>query len=91
MIIQRDTKMQPYIEWEQAPGGSKRAWVRHSTDPTKDWAKTGRYINVARIDDLGEGPSGNSTDFPIFCDLPDEQVLEAFVAAVCGITGCKLP
>ena len=90
MNIQRDGKEQPYVEWEQAPGGAKRAWVRHA-DRATDWAETGRYINVVRIEGLGTGPAGQSTDFPIFNDLPDEQVLIAFVSAVCGITGCPIP
>jgi hypothetical protein len=90
MIIQRDTKGQPFVEWEQAPGGYKRAWIQRKTDPATDWAGTGRYLNVVRIESLGQGPAGNATDFPIFCDLPDEQILEAFVISVCAITGCRL-
>lgn len=38
MNIQRDNKGQPFIEWEQAPGGYKRAWIQRKTDPEKDWA-----------------------------------------------------
>jgi hypothetical protein len=90
MNIQRDTKGQPFVEWEQASGGCKRAWIQHKTDPATDWARTGRYLNVVRIESLGQGPAGNATDFPIFCDLPDEQLLEAFVVSVCAITGCTL-
>jgi hypothetical protein len=91
--ILTDTKDQPYIEWPQAkhPAGYKRAWIQRKTDPTKDWAGTGRYLNVVRIDSSRPGSGGNPTDFPIFSGLPDEQVLEAFVAAVCAVTGCKLP
>ena len=93
MNIRRDTKDQPFIEWEQAPGGYKRAWIQRKTDPEKDWANTpdGRYLNVVRIERLGGGPAGNATDFPIFYNLPDEQILEAFVASVSAITGCRLP
>ncbi len=93
MNIQRDTKDQPFIEWEQAPGGYKRAWIQRKTDPEKDWANTpdGRNLNVVRIERLGGGPAGNATDFPIFSNLPDEQILEAFVASVSAITGCRLP
>ncbi len=93
MKIQRDSKGQPFIEWEQAPGGFKRAWVQRKNDPDKDWAaaRDGRYLNVVRIESLGAGPAGNATDFPIFSELPDEQILEAFVSAVCAITGCPLP
>jgi len=92
MNIQRDTKGQPYIEWEQAPGGFKRAWIQRKTDPEKDWAaaRDGRYLNVVRIEARGSGPAGNATDFPVFSDLSDEQILEAFVSAVCAITGCRL-
>jgi hypothetical protein len=90
--IQRDTKGQPFIEWEQAPGGFKRAWIQRKTDPEKDWAKTpeGRYLNVVRIECLGAGPAGNATDFPIFSSLSDEQILQAFVTSVSAITGCPL-
>jgi len=91
MNIQRDTMGQPFIAWEQAPGGYKRAWIQHRTDPERDWAETNRYLNVVRTDELGSGPAGQATDFPIFSDLPDEQILEAFVLAVCAITGCRLP
>jgi hypothetical protein len=92
MNIQRDSKGQPFLEWEQAPGGYKRAWIQRKTDPEKDWAQArdGRYLNVVRITELGSGPAGNATDFPIFSDLSDEQILEAFVLSVCAITGCRL-
>lgn len=88
--IQRDGNQQPYIQWQhgQAPG-YKRAWIQRRTGE-KDWAKTGRYLNVVRTEGPDSGPSGNATDFPIFCDLPDEQVLQAFVVATCAITGCLL-
>lgn len=91
--IQPDGKGQPFIEWEQPPGGYKRAWIQRKTDPDKDWARTpdGRYLNVVRIERPGGGPAGNATDFPIFSTLSDEQILEAFVAAVSAITGCRLP
>jgi len=90
--IATDSLGQPYIEWAQAdgPAAYKRAWIQRKTDE-KDWAGTGRYLNVVRIDQNRPGIGGNPTDRPIFCDLPDEQVLEAFVAAVCAVTGCRLP
>ena len=93
LIIQRDTKDQPYVEWEQAPGGFKRAWIQRKADPAKDWAGApdGRYLNVVRIERLGSGPAGNATDFPIFSSLPDEQILLSFVYAVTSVTGCRLP
>ena len=92
MEIKRDKKDQPYIEWAQGKRGFKRAWIQRKTDPDKDWAdaKDGRYLNVVRIEALGAGPAGNATDFPIYSDLPDEQILKAFVASVCAITGCEL-
>jgi hypothetical protein len=93
--IQKDGKGQPYLEWEigydaaQGRGGFKRAWIQHR-EADKDWAGTGRYLNVVRVDELGKGPSGNATDFPIFSKLSDEQILIAFVSSVCAITGCVL-
>lgn len=89
MKIQFDQKNQPYIEWEQIPGGFKRAWIQHKDDPEKDWAGTGRYLNVARCEKPGH-PGGNPTDFPIFNDLSDKQILIAFVHAASAITGCKI-
>ena len=91
MKIKLDGKNQPYVEWEIGPGGFKRAWIQTRT-PDMDWAKIPgrRYLNVVRVEDFDKGPAGNATDFPIFSELPDEQVLVAFVQAVCAITGCKL-
>jgi hypothetical protein len=93
--VHTDTKGQPYIDWAQggkAKGINKRAWIQHRADPEKDWAGTGRYLSVVRIDSRRKGSGGNPTDFPVFNKtLSDEQVLEAFVAAVCAITGCQLP
>lgn len=90
MIIKRDGKDQIYVEWSQGDNGSKRAWIRHADSDT-DWAGTERYVNVVRVESLGTGPAGQSTDFPIFNTMPDEQILVAFVAAVCGVTGCRMP
>lgn len=90
MQITRDKRGQPMIEWQMAPGGWTRAWIQDRTgNPEKDWANTGRYLNVVRIEGPNNGTGGNATDFPIFSDLPDEQILKAFVHAVCAITGCK--
>jgi len=91
MKLGTEGKGQTMIEWEIAPGAWKRAWIqnRHGTD--KDWAGTGRYLNVVRTEGMGAGPGGNATDFPIFCDLPDKQILTAFVQSVSAITGHKLP
>ena len=93
MEIHTDTLNQRYIEWAQAEGSPrfyKRAWIQHK-DGEKDWAGTGRYLNVVRIDRERPGIGGNPTDFPIYCNLQDDQILEAFVAAVCAVTGCRLP
>lgn len=80
-----DTNGSHYIEWEQARSCYKRAWVQHKSGPT-DWARTGRYLNVVRCNEPGH-PGGNPTDFPIFNDLGDEEILQAFVEAVNRITG----
>ncbi|MGP9803122.1 hypothetical protein [Rheinheimera sp. NSM] len=92
MEIKRDTKGQPYIEWAQCSNGFKRAWIQRKPGTDRDWAKAkdGRYLNVVRIEALGEGPAGNATDFPIFSDLSDEQILVAFVTSVSAITGTPL-
>ncbi len=91
--IQQDGQGQPYIQWAQdagAPDGQKRAWIQRR-EGDSDWAGTGRYLNVVRMRDNGQ-LGGNATDFPIFgATLTDAQILEAFVSAVCAITGCALP
>jgi hypothetical protein len=61
------------------------------TSLDSDWAGANRYLNLVRTATADGGPSGNATDFPIFSDLPDEQILEASVAAVCAVTGCRIP
>jgi hypothetical protein len=89
--ILRDGKNQPYIQWEQAPDGYKRAWIQHREAGDNDWANTERYLNIVRTAGPDSGPAGSATDFPIYSNLPDEQILEAFVGAVCAVTGCKIP
>ena len=81
------------VEWEQAFGARKRAWIQRKTDPEKDWAQTPerRYLNVVRVDRSSGNPAGNPTDFPIYSPLSDRQILEAFVSSVCAITGQQLP
>src|SRR5438270_5152824 len=88
--IQYDGNNQPYIQWQQGTRGYKRAWIQHREGPA-DWAGTRRYLNIARTEGPESGPGGNATDFPIFSELDNEQVLEAFVAAVCAITGYPIP
>ena len=89
MNIPFDGNGSPFIEWEQANGCFKRAWIQRKSDSTKDWADTGRYLNVVRCNSPGH-PGGNPTDFPIFNDLPDEKLLRAFVLAVTTLTGGKV-
>jgi len=79
---------QPYIEWQQVEGAYKRAWIQ-KREGDKDWAGTGRYLNVVRCQEKGR-VGGNPTDFPIYNDLPDEEILLAFVHSVSAITGAKL-
>ena len=67
--IQKDGDRQPYVEWNQGCGGYNRAWIRRPTDPDKDWAGVGRYLNVLRVEEPYRGPADNSTDFPIPSDL----------------------
>ena len=88
-----DGKNQTYIEWEIGAGGWKRAWVqdRSQDGPDKDWAGTGRYLNVVRIENPGGRPAGFPTDFPIYCQQSDRQILRAFVFAVTACTGGTLP
>ena len=88
MKVNKDSNGHLYVEWCQAGDAYKRAWVQHKTGE-KDWANTKRYLNVVRCNTPGH-PGGNPTDFPIFNDLSDAQVLLSFVYAVNAITGCKL-
>ena len=85
MEVQRDGRGQPYIEWDQGQGAYKRAWIQHRSGE-RDWAGTSRYLNVVRCDKPGR-LGGNATDFPIYNDLPDEQILLAFVYATNALTG----
>ena len=92
MEICTDSKDQLYIQWQQCVDGMpetmKRAWIQYR-DGERDWAGTGRYLNVVRCGADGN-PRGNATDFPIYSsDLSDVQILSAFVAAVNAITGCN--
>ena len=90
MQILYDGNEQPYIQWQQhrdgMPNATKRAWIQ-TRQGDGDWAHTGRYLNVVRCKDDGN-PGGNPTDFPIYNDLPDAQILRAFVTIVNAITGC---
>lgn len=83
--IKKDGKGQLYIEWPQAENSYKRAWIQHRKSDG-DWAGTVRYLNVVRCDSPGH-PSGPPADFPIYNQLPDEQILLAFVRVTNAITG----
>lgn len=85
MKIKKDGNGHLYVEWTRAKKGYMRAWVQHRPSD-KDWAGTGRYLNVVRCNSPGH-PGGNPTDFPIFNNLPDRQVLLSFVYAANAITG----
>ena len=89
MIRGRDDNGSVFIAWEQS-GGFKRAWL-NQREGEKDWAQTGRYLNVARTATLGGRPSGDSADFPISDDRLDRQILDAIAAAVCAASGCHIP
>ena len=93
MKISKDGNGSPYIEWSQSGEHLKRAWIQRKTDQ-RDWAGTGRYLNVVRRSKDRPGSGGNPTDFPIFysdAEKSDEDILRAFVKAACEITGCQLP
>lgn len=87
--ILHDGKGSPYIEWCQCIDRAgkphlKRAWIR-TRSAENDWAGVRRYLHIARVDNGSPNPS---PDFPIFSDLPDEQILVAFVSNINAITGC---
>lgn len=67
--IQTDGLGQSYIEWAQIPNPDpdcyKRAWIQ-TREGDKDWAGTGRYLNVVRIDRNRPGLGGSPTDFRFF-------------------------
>lgn len=88
--IRRDSSDQPYIEWENAPGDGRRAWIRYAK-PGKDYAGTVRYLSVVRIEPDKSGIQGSPTDFPIYSEaLSDEQILESFVSFICSLTANPL-
>ena len=89
MPIQNDSLGQPYIEWHVSNSNHFRAWIQRKSG-ADDWAGTRRYLNVARCNDNAGSPNGNPTVFPVFHDVPDDQVLLGFELAVCAITGCVL-
>jgi hypothetical protein len=90
MHLGKDGKGQAKVTCETAPGGWKLAWIQHKAGAEGDWALTGRYLNIVRTEGPNKGPGGQATDFPIYSELPDEQILVAFVHAVSAITGNKI-
>lgn len=84
LIVERDKRGQPFIEWHQGNGHVKRAWIQRR-DELADWAGTGRYLNVGRRS--GDKSGGCPVDFPIFGSATDEEVLLAFVGAARSSTG----
>ena len=91
MQIKKDGKGQKYLEWEIGPGGFKRDWISIVTRKRIGRRRRAPNLNVVRVEAFDKGPAGNATDFPIFSDLSDEQILIAFVSSICAMTGCKLP
>ena len=53
--LERDSNVHHTIEWEMADGCWKRAWIQDRSGSDKDWAGTGKYLNVARVDGPGIG------------------------------------
>lgn len=77
-----DGKGQPYVEWDIG-GALKRAWIQTRTGDA-DWAGTGRYLNVVRVEAPHAGPRGQAADFPVFDPEADAQtILRDFVDSVC--------
>lgn len=80
MRIHRDGLRQLCITWQQvaSAGGEKRAWVKEQTGEN-DWAKSGRYIIVARCNEKGNPAQG--PDYPIRLprEISDREVLIGFV------------
>ncbi|UTV38105.1 hypothetical protein MYG64_07370 [Ensifer adhaerens] len=86
-----DGKGQQCVRWHLGGDAWKMAWIQdRSGDPDKDWAGTGRYLNVVRAVAEKQGPAGNATDFPISAEmknLSDVQILTSFVLATSAVTG----
>lgn len=93
MHFGNDGKGQRYVEWDIGLGALKRAWIQNRTGDA-DWAKTGRYLNVVRVEAPNAGPKGQAADFPIYvpaAQMSDDQLLTAFVYSVCAVVGCQNP
>lgn len=93
MHFGNDGKGQRYLEWEIAPGALKRAWVQYRSG-ANDWAGTERYLNAVRVEAAHAGPKGQAADFPVYltaAQMPDDQLLSAFVHSVCAVVGRQGP
>jgi hypothetical protein len=93
MHFGNDGKGQRYVEWEIHPSIYKRAWIQHRTGQ-KDWAGTGRYLNVVRVESVNSGPKGQAADFPVYLSssqMGDDQILTTFVYSVCAAVGNNHP
>lgn len=93
MHLGNDGKGQRYVEWEIAQGVFKRAWIQHRSG-VADWAGTGRYLNVVRVEAPNAGPKGQAADFPVYTSssvMADDQLLTAFVYSVCAVVGRQNP
>jgi hypothetical protein len=89
MPILKDNLGQPYIQWRVTNSYHVRAWIQRKSGDD-DWAGTKRYLNVDRCNDDMGNSNGNPTVFPVFHDVPDDQVLRGFELSVCAVTGCVL-
>ena len=93
MHFGNDGKGQRYVEWEIYQGIFKRAWIQHRIGDN-DWAGTGRYLNVVRVEAPNAGPKGQAADFPVYlpiAQMSDDQMLSAFVYSVCAVVGRQNP
>lgn len=89
MHFGNDGKGQRYVEWDIGSGALKRAWIQRRIGPN-DWAGTGRYLNVVRVEQPNAGPKGQAADFPVFGKKEDDTILQDFVDSVCQAVG-RLP
>lgn len=93
MQFGNDGKGQRYVEWEIAPDCLKRAWIQYRISEN-DWAGTGCYLNVVRVEAPHSGPKGQAADFPVYftpTQMSDDQLLTAFVYSVCATVGRQNP
>jgi hypothetical protein len=91
MEFYKDKKKLQCVRWKIGKNAWKMAWIQdRSGEPEKDWAGTGRYLNVVRAVGEKTGPVGNATDFPIAKEMQhvsDIQILTSFVLAISTMTG----